>query len=210
MLQLLNFEKKYGSKRIVAVKSMVFESGVHWIRGTNGSGKSTLFKALAGLIPCTGTISFDDKISLHDHPVEYRRRVNFSEAEPLYPDFLTGREIFDFAARSKSATMVQRKEIAEHFGIEGFMTQSLGTYSSGMTKRLSLSIAFLGTPHVIILDEPFITLDTGVRDSLTSLIKDMIPEQRITFLISSHELLTHLDVPIVRSLVISDQTIRME
>jgi ABC-2 type transport system ATP-binding protein len=100
--------------------------------------------------------------------------------------------------------------IAEHFGIGGFLKQSCGTYSSGMTKRLSLAIAFLGAPKVIILDEPFITLDTEIRDSLTSLIKNMIPEEKTVFLISSHELLTHMFLPIARSLVITHQNIRVE
>jgi ABC-2 type transport system ATP-binding protein len=208
MLRLLNFEKKYGQDRIVAVASMTFEAGVHWVRGANGSGKSTLFKALAGLIPCTGTISFDDDIALHDHPVEYRRRVNFAEAEPVYPGFLTGKEVFTFAAHAKSATSTQQREIIERFGLAEFLRQQCSTYSSGMAKRLSLAIAFLGTPRVIILDEPLITLDTAIRDTLITLIKQIIPEERKVFLISSHELLTEAHVPIVRSLVIHDHTLK--
>lgn len=208
MLQMVNFEKNYGTRRIIAVESMSFQAGIYWIRGSNGSGKSTLFKALAGLIPFKGSALFSDGISLDDHPVEYRRRVNFSEAEPLYPSFLTGKEIFTFAARAKSVTVLQQTDITERFGIGDFLKQPCGTYSSGMIKRLSLAIAFLGTPHVIILDEPLITLDTGIRDSLTALIKDMLPEKRITFLLSSHEHLTDSYLPIARSLIIENQTIQ--
>ncbi len=207
MLQLLNFEKKYGAKRIVGVDRLVLEQGVSWIRGANGAGKSTLFKALAGLIPCTGTISLDNNITLHKHPVAYRRSVNFSEAEPLYPSFLTGRDIFTFAAHAKSASTTQQSEIIERFGIGSFLKQACGTYSSGMTKRLSLAIACLGTPRVIILDEPLITLDVAIRDTLTELIRFMIPRYETVFLISSHEDLTDSSIPIARSLTIANQTI---
>lgn len=208
MLQLINFEKNYGTTRIIAVKSMSFQAGVYWIRGANGSGKSTLFKALAGLIPFKGNALFSDGTSLDNHPVEYRRRVNISEAEPLYPSFLTGKEIFTFAARAKSATVLQQEQIIERFGIGHFLKQPCGTYSSGMIKRLSLAIAFLGNPHVIILDEPLITLDTGIRDSFTTFIKELLPEKRMTFLLSSHEHLTDSYLPIVSSLVIKDQTLQ--
>ncbi len=207
MLQLLNFEKNYGTKRIITVESMSFHAGVYWIRGANGSGKSTLFKALAGLIPCKGKVLLDDNISLHEHPVEYRRRVNFSEAEPLYPSFLTGKEIFNFAAHAKSVTANRQEEIIERFGIGQFLKQPCGTYSSGMTKRLSLAIAFLGTPQVIILDEPLITLDAGIRDTLTTLMKNMLPEKRVVFLLSSHEHLTDSYLPIANSLVIDNHTL---
>lgn len=61
-----------------------------------------------------------------------------------------------------------------------------------MLKKLSLAIAFLGSPRVIILDEPLITLDEHARQILLSLIKEYNESKNVTFLLSSHQVL-HYD-----------------
>jgi len=96
MLTIRNFSKSFSDNLVISVPFLELKSGTYWIKGENGSGKTTFFKALAGLIPCEGSIEFNDGISLHHSSIQYRERVNYSEAEPLYPGFLIAKDLMRF------------------------------------------------------------------------------------------------------------------
>lgn len=187
MLRIEKFEKRYGDELIIAVDKLEFSPGIHWIKGENGSGKSTLFKSIAGLIPFRGTITFEN-LNVATDAVGYRKIVNFAEAEPLYPAFLTAKDLVRFIGKAKGATEQNINAITNHFGVDGFFDKACETFSSGMLKKLSLALAFLGKPKLIVLDEPLITLDEQTRSKLTSLI-NMYQATGVTFLISSHQLI---------------------
>jgi len=189
MLTIKQFEKRYHDAVIVAIDEIGFSTGVHWIRGENGSGKSTFFKSVAGLIPYHGTIQFNDGVSMNSDPVVFRRYVNYGEAEPFYPGFLTGYDLIQFISKSKGVTREQQTHYIEAFGLDTYMHTSCETYSTGMLKKLSLAMAFLGRPRLIILDEPLITLDNVSRDVLIDAMKARLKNEPITFLISSHQMI---------------------
>src|SRR5687768_4732769 len=128
MLRINNFEKRYNDELIIAIEKLEFDHGIYWIKGENGSGKSTLFKSLAGLIPFRGTINFEN-IDLVAHPVEYRKIVNFAEAEPLYPGFLTAKDLIRFIGKAKNATEENMKAITSHFGVDVFFDKACETFS---------------------------------------------------------------------------------
>lgn len=183
MLVISNFSKSYGDALILSVKSLALPPGVHLIKGDNGSGKTTFFKCLAGIIPCSGEINID-RLSLKTHSIAYRYHVNFAEAEPLYPGFLTAKDLIRFIGKTKNATPQQENYYTQKLGIDRFFEKSCDTYSSGMLKKLSLALAFLGDPKMIILDEPLITLDEQTRAELFKLIQE---KKETTFLLSSHQ-----------------------
>jgi len=207
MLRINHFEKKYGETLILSIPSLRFQHGIYWIRGENGSGKSSLFRSLAGIIPCKGDVMFDDGISLHGNPVEYRLNVNFSEAEPLFPGFLSARDIIHFVATSKKADKKQVDMLLRRFGVNAFLTRPTSTYSSGMLKRLSLCLAFIGNPRLIILDEPLITLDAEIRSVLFDHVRETLALRPVTFLISSHELFATDELPVTATLKITQKRI---
>jgi ABC-2 type transport system ATP-binding protein len=169
------------------VEHISFDTGITWIQGENGSGKSTLFKSIAGLIPAEGTIRFSDGVSLRDNPIEFRSRVNYSEAEPLYPSYLSAHDLIQFVGRARNATSAQIDQYIDSFGIRSFMRDPCASYSSGMLKKVSLVMAFLGDPSVIILDEPLITLDVESQHILISLVEKKLNTKEILFLVSSHQ-----------------------
>lgn len=192
MLHFKDFAKSYNDHLVITVPELTLSGGIYWIRGENGSGKSTLFKSLAGLLPYRGTIELMNTIDLRKQPLEFRRRVNFSEAEPLFPGFLTSKDLIQFVGTARGASAEQQRMITAKLGIDSFIDKRCETYSSGMLKKLSLALAFLGNPRVIILDEPLITLDENSRNTLLAMIKEVNATGDVVTLLSSHQ---SLDMP---------------
>jgi ABC-2 type transport system ATP-binding protein len=187
MLRVQNFQKRYNEDLILRIDKLELPTGIYWIKGENGSGKSTFFKSIAGLIPFEGTIEFDT-LDCVRQPVAFRKLINFAEAEPVYPEFLTAKDLVRFIGKTKGATAANIQSTIQHFGVNTFYEKATGTFSSGMLKKLCLTLAFLGSPKLIILDEPLITLDEQARVKLVQLIKDYV-NRGVMFLISSHQLI---------------------
>ena len=204
MITIRGFSKHYDNRLILAIPSLDLNPGVTWVKGENGAGKTTLFKSLAGIIPCEGDITVNN-ISLTKDPIGYRLRVNYSEAEPLYPTFLTAKDLVRFVGKAKRATIDQQDRYCEALGVNEYFTKACGTYSSGMLKKLSLAMAFLGNPELIILDEPLVTLDERSRNSLLELVKEKTEvKDPITILLSSHQMLDPVILSIDRMLEIKN------
>ena len=119
MLTISNLKKEYGTHLILDVPQLQFEDCLYWVKGTNGSGKSTLLKIIAGMIPFEGEVEINS-VSLRKQPTPYRRLVNYVEAEPLYPSFLTGLASWPFKPISFWIfRMAKNKELSwKNFKIE--------------------------------------------------------------------------------------------
>jgi ABC-2 type transport system ATP-binding protein len=206
MLQFVNYKKAYGSYPALQIPNLNLDAGIYWIKGINGSGKSTLLKSIAGILAFDGDIVLDGTVSIKKQPVGFRKLVNFAEAEPLFPEFLTGAEMISLFADAKDAPKGQEKAYIESMGIQTYMDRPIGTYSSGMLKKLSLVLAFLGNPKLILLDEPLITIDTAALKILYSWISEQ-SQQGVSFMLSSHQALDAEELPKAGELLIQDQTL---
>ena len=204
MLLLKDIIKNYGSNRILQFDQLQFNSGLYWIKGNNGSGKSTLLKVIAGMIPFEGDITVNG-INLRSQSVEYRRLIHYVEAEPLYPPFLTGFDLIAFFTQIRKAKKEEVDLLVEKFNISSFITQPIGTYSSGMVKKLSLVLAFIGQPAYILLDEPLVTIDKDTVPILYEVI-ELFAAKGIHFLFTSHQA---FDIPSLshRELLVENHTI---
>lgn len=208
MLEICDFEKQYGERVILKIAKFSIEPGITWIKGENGSGKSTLFKSLAGLVPFSGAVRFSDGVSLKKEPVQFRSRVTYSEAEPVYPVYLTAHDLIHFVGEARKTSVSQQEYYINAFGIGSFINTPCGSYSSGMLKKVSLVMAFLGDPSLIILDEPLITLDANARNVLTALISERLAAKETAILVSSHQPIESNSIS--RNYTIRDQTLISE
>jgi len=184
-LTLRKIIKRYGSNTILELEEWKVTNGSYWIKGGNGKGKTTLFKLIAGQTPFIGTIEIDN-IFLHKNPVAYRSKISYAEAEPQYPDFLTGNELLDYYIDIKKADQKSATILTDQFKMTAFMDNKVSTYSSGMLKKLSLILAFTGETELYIFDEPLITIDKEATAVLYQLINTRQQEGK-TILISSHQ-----------------------
>jgi ABC-2 type transport system ATP-binding protein len=185
MIELRKFKKKYGNKLIVEAEEIVIPGGVSVVRGLNGSGKTTLFRCIAGIIPFEGNINLLG-VDQRKFPVKYRRQVSFSEAKPEFPSFLTGADISSFYCSARRVTEADVSGLQHFLGVDEFINDRIETYSEGMHKKLSLFLAFIGRPELVVLDEPFAFLDEESRNILVELIHDFRKNDQMNFLISNH------------------------
>ena len=186
MLQISNLTKSYGTNLVLNVSLLQFGNGIHWIKGSNGSGKTTLLKMIAGLLPFYGDITLNN-ISLKNKPLAYRRQISWSEAEPLFPSFLTGVDVIKLYRNIRNVSQKEADMLIALFDMEDYISQPIGTYSAGMTKKLSLLLSFLGKPSLIVLDEPFITLDANTVTAVCNWIVQTHHDNNTDFLLSSHQ-----------------------
>lgn len=202
MLQLINFSKTYQGRAVLRINSFTFSPGAYWIQGANGSGKSTLLKAIAGVTPFEGDIVLAGQLSVKKQPVAYRRLVNFAEADPLFPEFLTGRELIYLFRTAKGGPLHQEDFYLEGLQMTSYVHDPVSTYSSGMLKKLSLVLAFLGRPTCIVLDEPLTTLDAAAIPVLCSWVARQQAQQGTSFLLSSHQAFAADSLPPMQKLLI--------
>lgn len=185
LLFLSGFRKKYPSGFEFKLDRLELKQGIHLIQGENGSGKSTFLKALAGIHDFEGEIALNG-ISLRKSPLDYRMGIGYAEAEPVFPEFLNANDLIQVVAQAKKAEKQQIDSLKEKFGVQKFSSYPVGTYSSGMLKKTALLLAFLGSPSLVILDEPFTTIDVASQEILTDLILEQ-SKSGVSFLLTSHQ-----------------------
>lgn len=203
LLTITNFRKAYHQTPILTVPSLQLPAGTYWFRGINGSGKSTFLRTIAGMLPFTGEIWLNEQYEINRHPVPYRLRVNYAEAEPLFPDFLSAYDIIQFVAKAKQAPRTQVACLAEQLGVDAYWKTPTGTYSSGMQKKVALLMAFLGQPALILLDEPLTTIDDRAAQTLFGLIRER-QAAGVSFGLASHQDVGQSALPIDRVFLVEN------
>lgn len=184
MLHLTDYRKHYSDEPVLLIPRLHLQAGLYWLRGANGAGKTTLLRSIAGLIPFEGSIEVAGS-NIRKQRIAYLKAVNWAEAEPLYPAFLTGRDLVHFYLQCKGGEARHAEAVAEALGAAHFLHRPVSTYSSGMAKKLSLVLAFIGRPQLVLLDEPFITLDVEAVAALQTLIGEAY-RAGTSFLVSAH------------------------
>ena len=208
MLQFYNVKKYYGNYLAMDIPSLTLPKGVYWLKGENGSGKTTFLKMIAGLHPFEGDIRLP-KCSIKKNRIAFLQSVNYAEAEPIYPDFLTAKDLVELYCYSKKGDRKQAINLLGELHIRDAYEKSLGTYSSWMLKKLSIALAFIGNPSWILLDEPLITVDVEAVTIIGNLIDNFYKQNETSFLITSHQPFQTNSPHITNKLIAAKQTISL-
>jgi ribosome-dependent ATPase len=158
--------------------------------GSNGCGKTTTMKMLTGLLPVS-----EGNARLFGKPVDARdlatrKRVGFmSQSFSLYTE-LTVRQNLDLHARlfhlPRARIRPRIDELVQSFGLAGHLDQTAGDLPLGVRQRLSLAVAVIHEPEMLILDEPTSGVDPVARDRFWELLLDLSRNRGVTIFISTH------------------------
>jgi ABC-2 type transport system ATP-binding protein len=208
MLQFTRVRKSFGTKKILDIPFLELPGGIYWLQGANGTGKTSLLRMLAGILPYDGNIRWKDH-SLRADPVAYRRSIGWADAEPIYPDFLTGEDLLDFYRDIQRPRPGQLDELIDVFGVSPWLGSKTVTWSAGMCKKVSLLLAFIGEATLITLDEPLVTLDhQGVR-GLYGLILERHRKSGTSFILSSHQDIPGDSLASLQKIILVNQSIEL-
>ena len=193
MITINNLSKIYENKKVLGIETLEFQKGqTIGLVGNNGAGKTTLFSLILDLIePTSGSVSIDEeKVNESEN---WKNKVGAFIDETFLIGYLTPEEYFYFLGELRGHTKIQVDEFLKNF-TDFFNGEILNAkkyirdLSKGNMKKVGIIGALIGTPAIIILDEPFANLDPSTQIKLKNLIRDWSQNSDSTFLISSHDL----------------------
>ena len=190
MISLSGVTKRYGAATAVLDLSFTVNSGeTLGLLGQNGAGKTTTLNIITGyLAPTSGDVRVGD-YDLLTQPRQAKRLIGYlPEQPPLYQD-MTVREYLLFVAelkgtRKKADRAAAVEHAAARAGLQGMEQRLIRNLSKGYRQRVGIAAALLGTPKIIILDEPTVGLDPAQMIEIRSLIRDL--GKTHTVILSSH------------------------
>ena len=177
MLVINELTKKYGEITAVDDLSLHIDKGeIYGFIGHNGAGKTTTLKCSAGVLDFDeGEIKIDG-ISIKNDPVGCKSICAYIPDNPDLYDFMTGIKYLDFIADIFAIPSDIRheriKKYAEIFELEKDLTQPVASYSHGMKQKLALISAWIHSPKLIIMDEPFVGLDPKASFDLKKMMHE--------------------------------------
>jgi ABC-type multidrug transport system ATPase subunit len=186
LLVIESVVKRYGETLAVDGVSLRVGAGeVYALVGANGAGKSTLIRMMTGLAePDSGSVTVCGE-EMRKRPLAAKRRVGYLPEELYFYQRLTGREYLRLVAGLKGADDARAAEEAEFFELKAVEGKWVGGYSLGMRKKLGLAAAFIGSPRVLVLDEPLNGLDVEMMRKLRLRV-EREREAGAAFVVSSH------------------------
>ena len=198
ILEAKNLEVERGGTLLLEIPSFSIGKGeILSLIGPNGAGKTTLLQTLSYLLrPFEGEIFFKgNKVERNHSVLEYRRKLAMVFQEPLLFDTT----VFYNVASGLKIRGMRRNEIRDRvieqlsrFGISHLNDRSAKTLSGGEAQRTSLARAFALQPEILLLDEPFTSLDPPTRDSLIEDLENILQQTQTTAIFATHDRLEAL------------------
>ena len=193
MIEIKNLKKTYGNRTVVDIEHLHINAGeTIGVIGNNGAGKTTLFRMLLDLIrPSAGEITAKGQnVATDDQWKNYT--ASFLD-EGFLIDYLTPEEYFVFIGslhgQSVAHVVDNLQKYDEFFNGEIMKSgKYIRDFSKGNQNKVGIAAALMQNPELLILDEPFANLDPTTQIRLKALLKNLKKEQKLTTLISSHDL----------------------
>ena len=189
MIEVSHLTKQYGNHLAVDDVSFTVADGqICGLLGPNGAGKSTIMNIITGYLSATS-----GRVTVAGHPLPEEADAAkacvgyLPEQPPLYPE-MTVQEYLTFAAELKGVKKAERKEqvcrAARRTGLEAVLPRLIRSLSKGYKQRVGIAQALLGSPRLIILDEPTVGLDPAQVIEIRKLIREL--GRAHTVILSSH------------------------
>lgn len=185
-VKLDELSKRFGDREVFRAVTLRFEPGrIYGLIGRNGSGKSVLMKCIAGLVrPSGGTVEvFGRRVG---------RDVDFAPDTGIaieQPGLLLRKSAYDnmklLSALTGRPCRAEIARLIEQVGLDPAERKPVGKYSMGMKQRLSIAMALLGGPRLLLLDEPMSNLDARGADDMRALFRCLADEGR-TIVVATH------------------------
>lgn len=186
-----NLSRKFGDFTAVNKVSFDIQGGeIFGFLGSNGCGKTTTMKMLTGLLPVSSgqAYLFGNPVDAND--VSTRQRVGFmSQAFSLYGELSVVQnmnlhtKLFHLAPAKATERI---NTLAKRFGLQAYMNELAGSLPLGMRQRLSLAVAVIHEPEMLILDEPTSGVDPVARDQFWELLVELSRVDKVTIFVSTH------------------------
>jgi ABC-2 type transport system ATP-binding protein len=177
VLEIRGLSKRYGDFSAVDGLELEVRPGeIFALLGPNGAGKTTTIRMLMGILkPTAGSASIQGHHCFRER-VEVMRRVGYLPDEPVFYDYLRGREIIRFVGEmhglGRGEIESRSEPLLERFGLLDATEEYAVNYSRGMKKKLALVCALLHAPSFLILDEPSSGLDPHSTRVLHELVRE--------------------------------------
>lgn len=178
MLKLINFTKVYPNGKIGAKDiTLTVESGdIFAFIGHNGAGKTTTIKSIVGINDFTSGEITIDGVSMKNDPIKCKKMLAYVPDNPDIYNALTGIQYINLIADIFNVDKDTRKLLTNKYAnlleLNGVLNDPISTYSHGMRQKLVLISAFVHSPKLLVLDEPFVGLDPKASFSLKETFKD--------------------------------------
>ena len=169
LIEIEKLSKSFGEQKVLDKIDFNLESGeIVGLIGPSGSGKSTLIKTMLGMEKAD-----EGEALILNYKMPKREILSnigyMAQSDALY-EMLTGYENLDFFGKMKGVSSDKLKKeieyVAEIVDLTQHLKKLVSNYSGGMKRRLSLAIALIGSPELLILDEPTVGIDPSLRKNI--------------------------------------------
>lgn len=187
VIELTQVKKRYGQHQVLkGLNLQVPAQSVFAFLGNNGAGKSTTIRMLTGLLDADcGQVHVLGLDIRHQRQQILRQIGALVESPALYPN-LTGEECLTIACALKQVNRRDIDRVLDIVGLSFAKRRKIAHFSLGMKQRLAIAISLVGSPRLLILDEPTNGLDPQGMQDIRQLIKSLPEQQACTVFVSSH------------------------
>ncbi len=191
-LEITNISKSFKGKIVLRDVNILWEEGILGLIGPNGAGKSTLIKIISTLIRSNkGSIRIFGK-NVTKESLQVRKKIGVLHENPVFHPNLRVLSSLTWIGELRGLTSTEANrhtlELLNYFRLDSAINLRIKELSAGMKQKYGLIQATIGTPPLIILDEPTSNLDPDSRNKYESYIRRLKKENNCDFLISSHVL----------------------
>lgn len=187
MLEIRNLSKSFGKTEVLHNINVKFDKGIYGLLGPNGAGKTTLMNIIVNLLqPTAGEVLYDG-VSVSDKNSTFISKLGFLPQYPGYYKNYSAKEFLEYISVLKGIKGSNKQQIdtlLEFVNLTESKDKKIGTFSGGMLRRVGLAQTLLGSPEVIILDEPTAGLDPIERIRLRNLLSEISRDR--TVIVATH------------------------